>query len=300
MIDNISLYKTFVAVADCKSISGVARQMYVSQPAVSTEILSLESKLSVKLFFRTNKGMALTPEGELLYEYAKNALSYLESGEDKLREVTGLRSGVLRIGASDMTLRFFLLDYIERFRESYPDVRLAVTNAPTPRTLEALRSGQIDFAVITEPAEGREDDLELIPVHEIHDIFVATERFAVAAEKKVPLSRLRDFPVMMLSGRTSTREYVKNVLGDGFPEPDIELATSDLLLEFALRSIGIASIVEEFAAGAIASGRLRKLDLARDIPPRRFLLAYQKKLPLGAAAKEMIRTIQTDIEDKKL
>lgn len=299
MIDNISLYKSFVAVSDHGSISAAARALYVSQPAVSAEIISLESKLKVKLFFRTSRGMTLTPEGRLLYDYIRSAFSFLNAGEEKLREITGLRSGLLRIGASDMTLRFFLLDYIEQFRNKYPDVRLSVTNAPTPRTLEALRNGQIDFGVISEPSldEGS-DDLVLIPVYTIHDIFVCRPKYDIAGRRNICARELAEYPIMMLSGSTSTRKYVQSILGSDLPEPDIELATSDLLLAFALRGIGIASIVEDFAADALRSGELVKLDMEKPLPPRRFLLAYLKNLPLGAAAKQMISEITEKARDK--
>lgn len=297
MIDNLSLYKSFVAVAECGSISAAARKLYVSQPAISADIMALESKLKVKLFFRTSRGMTLNPEGRILYEYVCNAFSFINAGEDKLREVSGLRTGLLRVGASDMTLRFFLLDYIARFREQYPDVRLSVTNAPTPKTIEALRSGQIDFGVISEPVSDAED-LALIPVYTIWDIFVCSPKFEIAKKRNIRAEDLAGYPMMMLSGSTSTRQYVQSVLGPEFPPPDIELATSDLLLAFALRGIGIASIVEDFAKEALAAGRLVKLDMEKTLPPRRFMLAYLKKLPLTAAAKRIIAEITNDISAK--
>ena len=80
MIDNITLYKTFVAVADSESISAAARALYISQPAVSSEIAQLEDKLGTKLFFRTNRGVSLTPEGTLLYGYIKRGFSFPRGG----------------------------------------------------------------------------------------------------------------------------------------------------------------------------------------------------------------------------
>ncbi|NLK38956.1 MAG: LysR family transcriptional regulator [Clostridiales bacterium] len=292
MIDNISLYKSFVAVAECGSISAAARSLYVSQPAISADIIALESKLKVKLFFRSSRGMTLNPEGRLLYDYISNAFSFINAGEEKLREVSGLRTGLLRVGASDMTLRFFLLDYIARFREKYPDVRLSVTNAPTPKTIEALRSGQIDFGVISEPVTADSaNDLILVPVYTIRDIFVCSPKYEIAYKSGIGAEDLAGYPIMMLSGSTSTRQYVQSMMGPDFPPPDIELATSDLLLAFALRGIGIASIVEDFAAEALAAGRLVKLDMKKSLPPRRFMLVYLKKLPLSAAAKQIVAEI---------
>ena len=69
----------------------------------------------------------------------------------KLQEMQGFSKGEIRIGASDMTLQFYLLSYLERFHEAYPGIRVKVTNAPTPETLHNLKEGQIDFGVISTP-----------------------------------------------------------------------------------------------------------------------------------------------------
>ncbi len=293
MIDNITRYKTFIAAAESGSVSEAAKKLFVSQPAVSADIAALENALCVKLFFRSNRGVTLTPEGKVLYEYVKKAFAFLETGEEKLREITDLRSGSLRIGASDMTLRFYLLDFITSFRERYPDVHLHITNAPTPRTLEALRGGAIDFGVISEPLSSSEaDDVVFLPVREIHDIFIAAPSYGITEEKKVTDERLAQEPIIMLEPHTSTRRYVSEWLGNGFPVPAIELATSDLLLEFAERGIGVSSIVEDFAKDAIREGRVKKIDLARPSPARRFFVVYLKKMPLSAAGRKMLSMLE--------
>lgn len=288
MIDNIARYRTFLTVAESASVSEAAKKLYVSQPAVSADIAALEDELRVKLFFRGNRGVTTIPEGRVLYEYVKKAFAFLETGEDKLREITGLRSGALRIGASDMTLRFYLLDYIETFRRRYPDVHLSVTNAPTPKTVEALRGGSIDFAVISEPLPADTDDLALLPAREIRDVFIAAPQYAITKEKQVTKERLMREPIIMLERRTSTRRYVSAFLGEDFPPPAIELATSDLLLAFALRGIGISSIVYDFAAEAIRDGRVSEIDLKEPLPPRRFFVAYLRKMPLSVASRAML------------
>ncbi|MBQ7377008.1 MAG: LysR family transcriptional regulator [Clostridia bacterium] len=289
MSDNVSRYATFLATAECSSVSRAAKQLFVSQPAVSAEIAALENSLKVKLFFRSNRGVTLTPEGRVLYEYIKKAFAFIEAGEEKLREISGLKTGLLRIGASDMTLRFFLLDYIAAYRAEYPDVRVNITNAPTPKTIESLRGGMIDFAVVSEPISlTGNDDLFFIPVRKIQDIFVAAPTLPIAQEKKISKEMLATYPMVMLERHTSTRRYVSSCLGADFPAPAVELATSDLLLEFAERGIGVASVVEDFAAKSIADGRVVKLDVDLALPPRRFYVVYLKRLPLSAAASAMM------------
>lgn len=284
---NLDLYKVFLTVAESKSISEAAKQLYVTQPAVSSSIISLEASLDVRLFIRESRGIRLTTEGEALYEYVKTAFMYLKAGEDKLHDIRSLAGGILRVGASDMTLRFYLLDYLERFNLLYPAVRLSVTNAPTPRTMKALRAEQIDFGVVSGPVEDSEAaDAVLIPVRKIRDIIIASDKFGVGKDgNPVRVEELSRYPLVMLEKGTSTRSYLDKLLPLPMRSPDIELATSDLVLAFARRGIGIACIVEDFAKDDLESGLLHEIKLTEPFETRDFYLTYSKKYPQSTASK---------------
>lgn len=293
MTGSLDLYRVFLCAAESGSISAAAKRLFVTQPAVSSAIMSLEASLEVKLFSRESRGIKLTPEGEVLYEYVKTALLYLKAGEDKLRDIHALAGGVLRVGASDMTLRFFLLDYLERFNVLYPAVRLSVTNAPTPRTMKAIRSEQIDFGVVSGPfEEGEDTDVELIPVRKIRDVVIASNKYE-AGKDGIPVeaAELALYPFIMLEKGTTTRRYLDSLLPPSMRSPDIELATSDLVLDFARRGIGIACIVEDFAKSDLDSGALHEIRLTEPFPPRDFFLVYNKKYPQSPAAKKFIEIV---------
>ena len=113
-----------------------------------------------------------------------------------------LEEGELCIGASDMTLQFYLLEYLERFHEKYPKIRVTVKNAPTPETLKMLQEGMIDFGVISTPIQKRMD-FKFRKVRDIQDVFVAGKKFEYLAEKQAFLQRLRD-----TSGHVLRGEYI--------------------------------------------------------------------------------------------
>lgn len=298
MSENLMLYKYFVAAAEERSITSAAKKLYVSQPAVSAGIARLEDYLGTALFFRTNKGIALTAEGALLLDYIKKAFSFIEAGEDKLRELSGLREGVMRIGASDMTLKFVLFDYIKTFKSEHPGVRLIISNNPTPKTLAELRSGEIDICAISSPVPPSED-LEVIPVRSIRDIFVCAPGYPV--RDTLTLEELSAERLIMLDRETSTRRYIDDMLSGGGRAritPDIELATSDLLIESAIRGFGISAVVEDFAREYIERGELREVKIEEEIPERELMIVYLRGIQLSAAAKEFIRIV-TDKKSTK-
>ncbi len=305
MIDSPSLYFVFHRVAVCGSISAAAKELFLTQPAVSASVKKLERILNTALFFRTGRGVSLTPQGEILFGYIDRAFALLENGEDKLRDVTALRDGILRIGASDMTLRFYLLDHLQSFHETYPGVRLHVTNAPTPDTLEALRAGQIDFGVISGPLDQThavDEDLIYRPVRTFRDIFIESTAASVR-EAPQTAEELLSMPLILLDGPTSTRTYIDRWFAshcDGrVPTAAIELATSDLILAFTARGIGVGCVAEDFARDAIAAHTVREIPLADALPEREFYLVTLKNIPLSAAAEAFLLTLSEKTESEK-
>ena len=294
MVSNLSLYRIFLETAKHGSISAAAKHLYVTQPAVSVGIIQLETELGVKLFHRMSRGIKLTQEGEALYEYVSTAINTLENGEKKLRDMNNLDGGILRVGASDMTLKFYLLDHLEKFNREHPKVHLTVSNNPTPRSIEELKKGNIDFCVISEPVK-EDSEIAYKKVKTVRDIMVCTPEKYAELGNGTPqdFTTLLNNTVVMLDRETSTRKYEEDWMRKcGVPaemlEPEIELATSDLVVEFAMRGIGIGCIVDQFAKQAIAEGKLKEIPLKQPFPPRSFMIAYLKKTQLGSGARHFI------------
>ena len=126
---NLELYKVFYYVATTLSFSEASRQLFISQSAVSQSIKTLEKKLNHPLFIRSTKKVLLTPEGELLLQHVKPALQLLDEGESLLSG-DNLLKGQLRIAASDTICRYFLIDYLQKFHQTYPDVRIKSQTVP--------------------------------------------------------------------------------------------------------------------------------------------------------------------------
>lgn len=287
---NLEYYKIFYYVASYKSITLAAEMLSISQPAVSQAVKHLESNLSCTLFVRTSKGVRLTKEGEMLFSYVQRGYETILSGEKKLSEMLNLKQGEICIGASDMTLQFFLLPYLEEFHERYPGIRVTVTNAPTPETLRHLADGKIDFGIVSTPV-GEKPYLKIIPVKEIRDVFVAGRKFEYLNGQTLSYHSLMELPVMCLEGNTSTRQYVECFLAEEGVQlrPEFELATSDMLIQFAVRNLGIASVVEDFAAEYIKSGELFRLAFDRELPKREFCIVSNERIPMSAAASTLLR-----------
>lgn len=285
MISNLEYYKVFYYVAKTGSVTGAAKALSISQPAVSQAMKQLESSLGTELIFRASRGVKLTREGQLLFSYVEKGYEQIELGLEKVMQLKNMEGGEIRIGASDMTLQYFLLPYLEKFHEQYPEIKVVVTNAPTPETLVLLESGRIDFGVVSTPFEAQKG-LEIIPVREIEDIFVAGRRFIAYKNKTLDLQELEKLPLICLEKNTSTRTYLDAYLEQHNVriQPEFELATSDMIVQFALRSLGVGSVVRDFAAGYLESGMLFSLRFNKMIPKRSFCVVRATKMPMSEAA----------------
>lgn len=286
---NLEYYKIFYYVGKYKSITLAAKELSLSQPAVSQSVKHLEDDLGIELFVRTPKGVRLTQEGEVLYAYVARGYEAICLGEKKVKELLNLDSGEIRIGASDMTLRFYLLDHLEVFHEKYPKIKIQVTNAPTPETLSHLQEGRIDFGVITTPVEENKN-LKLQKVRMIRDVFVAGEKYREYYGRTLSFSALEQMPLICLEGETSSGTYVDRCLAENqvVLSPEFELATSDMLVQFAKRGLGVASVVRDFAKEAIDAGELFVLNFEKQIPPRHMCIVTDQRLPMSAAANTLL------------
>ncbi len=290
---NLEYYRIFYHVVKEGSITAAANVLCVSQPAVSQTIRQLETALGTPLLLRAQKGVRLTAEGQALFRYVERGYELILQGENALQSMLELEQGEIHIGASDMTLKYYLLPFLEQFHEKYPKLKVYVTNGPTPETLRNLREGKIDFCIVSGPLQDTEG-IQAQAVKEIRDVFVAGSRFAGLKGEKLPWKVLQEQPVICLEQETSSRKYIDSFLKENgvLLQPEFELATSDMIVQFALRNLGIGAVVEPFAEEYIRTGELFELEFCSNIPKRAFYVVTDKKNPLSKAAKSLLELLQ--------
>ena len=217
----------------------------------------------------------------------KRSMEIIES------EMQNLEIGEIRIGASDMTLRFYLLPFLESFHEKYPQIKVTVTNAPTPETLQFLREGRIDFGIVSTPFE-KTDFLKTIPVREMEDVFVAGRRFLPYKNRTLDFQELEQLPLICLEHNTSTRSYMDNFLSKNQVSirPEFELATSDMIVQFALRNLGVGCVMKDFARQYVEEGLLFELRFNKMIPKRQFCVVLNTKVPMSRASSRLLEIME--------
>jgi DNA-binding transcriptional LysR family regulator len=276
MDHNLSQYKIFYEVAKIGNISKAAKELYLSQPAISKSISKLEDSLEMVLFTRNSRGVQLTEEGKLLYHHTQAAFEELNRGELELKRVKDFNIGHLRIGVSNTLCKYILLPYLKEFIEKYPHIKISIKSQSTSHTTPMLEQQQIDLGLIAEPANRR--SLLFHPVMDIHDMFVATKSYLdhLYLREGPDADLFRTGNILLLDKNNITRKYIDEYLNENqiVPNQLLEVTTMDLLIEFAKIGLGIGCVIKEFVREELDRGDLVRIPMEPAIRKRTVGFAY--------------------------
>lgn len=288
---NYELYKVFYHVANTLSFSEASKQLFISQSAVSQSIKVLEKKLNQTLFIRSTKRVQLTPEGEILLKHIEPAMNLIKQGENQLLEANTLNGGQLRIGASDTICRYYLIPYLKKFHQKYPNVHIKVTNQTSIECAKLLESGQVDFSITNYPNSGLSNTQNVRIIHEFYDIFVANEEYHALKGKTVSLKELKTYPILMLDRKSTTSEFLHSMFQRHQLDlvPEIELNSNDLLIDLARIGLGIAFVPNYCIPDTEKD--LFIVNLEESLPSRQMVVAFNENLPISQAAKQFMEML---------
>ena len=258
---NIPLYHIFLTVARSSSISGAAKSLYISQPAVSKSIKKLEESLGVSLIKRSSKGITLTNEGNILYRYLHSAFETISAGEDTLRHIHELGIGHIRIGVSSTLCKHILLPCLKDFLTEYPHMQITI-------------SGQI------------------------HDIFVSSPQYAKGLIERENISSndiINNSNLILLDKNNLTRKFINNYLSSWEISSDtaMEVNSMELLIDFVKTGLGVGCIIKEFIKEELNNKSLIQIKTPSTIKPRQICFAYSKSLPSDSACTSLINFLKS-------
>lgn len=288
MAVNFEYYRFFYYVAKYGNMTQAAKALRNSQPNVTRIMNNLEHELGCHLLIRSNKGVTLTAAGEQLYSHVASAFEQLQLGEDEVSRNLQLQSGSIIIGASETALHIYLLSRLRHFRHKYPNIKLKILNYTTPQAMKNLRTGQIDLAVVATPTFTTSPYKE-ITLRPFQDILACGPRYASLALSEISLQDIIKYPLICLDKHTNTYKYFNEFFLSHhlILDPDIEVATSDLILPMIINDLGIGLLPQDLARDALADGSVYKLHLKEQIPERQICLVYDAKRELSMTAKAL-------------
>ena len=292
---SLDLYKIFCTVVRTGGMSAAAKELFITQPAVSMAVKQLEDKLGKPLVVRSPKGIKPTAEGGVMYDYLCQAFGLIDAAEKKYTEMAELKTGDVKIGASDTIMGRFLLPYIEKYLEKYPGINFKITNRTTYGTVNLLKSGQVDVGFVNLPLDDVQG-LEISKCLAVRDCVIGGVKYSGLCKKGITFKELSGLPLMLLeTDSNSRRAQDRFAAANGYIlSPAVELGSSDLITRCVKINLGVAIVTKEFTD--IDNETVFEIPFTPEFPERAIGMIRLKNVGLSHAAGNFAEMFDNNIK----
>jgi DNA-binding transcriptional LysR family regulator len=289
----------FAALARCGSFTAAARELFLTQSAVSHAIKALEGDLGCRLVDRVGRTIRLTPAGERMLRHTERILREMGAARSGVEDVSKWGHGRLRVGASTTACQHILPAALREFRESFPKCIIKIEPGDHSRQLELLRSGQVDLAILLEPMGGSSDDLVFVPLFEDELKFFVAPQHPWARLGSVPRESLAEETLVLYNKASYTSRLVADYFRQEGAEVSnsIELGSMEAIKELVKLGLGPGVLAPWVAAAEVANGTLVALPLGKRKLKRRWCVAYWKGRRLALAEEIFVGLCETVAKD---
>ena len=258
----------FKAVAEEGSFTAAAKQLHVSQSAISRQVKLLEEELGGPLLHRGARGVTLTSSGELLLSLAHRLNRDVKNVVAQIAETHDLLRGSLTI-AGGMTVCLHVLPRVLRdYHKKYPGIDIKVVTGRNETILALLRGHEVDLALLTLPIQDK--DLEVIPVLKEEMVVVTAKNHPLAKQKSVDVDTLASYPQILYEEGSNTRRVQERLFAQTERTLNVAMETENVEITKAMVGAGLgitlipyAAIEREVRAGRLAITRVRGQRLYR-------------------------------------
>ena len=286
---DLELYRVFYIVAKHKHMTRASEELHISQPAISQSIKKLEDQLGGTLFLRSNKGMELTEEGKMFYEYVKGALELINNAENEFTSFKDLSKGEIKIGCSTTLTKLVLMDALKNFHLEYPNININITNDLTSNLINDLKLGKLDFVVFNE-SNIKETNLNLEKIKELKQGFIYNPEFY--DDNVNTFEDLNNVPLILQKEESNSRKLLDYIALQNNVKliPKMEVVSQELITEFTNIGLGIGFAIIDLAKRNFKN--LKELNINKKIPNINIYLATNKSVSLTFASKMFIKYLK--------
>lgn len=283
---DLELYRVFYIVAKHKHMTKASEELHISQPAISQSIKKLEEQLGGTLFLRSNKGMELTEEGKMFFEYVKGALELIRNAENEFTSFKDLSKGEIKIGCSTTLTKLILLDVLKKFHFDYPNINIDITNDLTSNLITDLKLGKLDFVIFNE-SNVKETNLKLKKIKELKQGFIYNSLFY--KDEINNFEDLNHYPLILQKEESNSRKLLDHIALNNNMKllPKMEVVSQELIAEFTNIGLGIGFVIIDLAKRNFKD--IKELKLNEKIPNINIYLATNKSISLTFASRTFIK-----------
>jgi LysR family transcriptional regulator, low CO2-responsive transcriptional regulator len=259
---NITLrqMRVFAAVARNLSFTRAARELHLTQPAVSQQVKLLEEEVGLPLFEQIGRKVHLAPTGAELLRYTEQAMELLRQAAESLAAMRGLKRGVLKLGAVS-TAKYFAPSLLSAFKPAYPEVTIKFAVGNREEIIQQLAANEIDLVIMGRPPRELETVAEPFAKHPL--VLIASPRHPLANKRRIKLSQLATESLLIREEGSGTRASMERVFRErGVPiQVSMEVSSNETIKQAVMADMGISFISSHTVGLELAAGKLIILDV---------------------------------------
>ena len=289
---NLNQLRAFYQVAKCQNVSLAAKNLFVSQPAVTAQVKLFEDNCGLKLFKKKGRNLQLTDEGKTLYNYARKVFEYEKKIEDAVEQMKELKQGILRLGSARTYARYFMPFLLTGFRDAYPNIKIHLDEGSSREMIISLGELKNEVVIIARAEDN--PNISFIPFSREEVVLLLSPDHRLARKKSIPFEQLADEPIILKDRGSGTRRLVDQLFIQNNCTPNVLMETGDAEIIKLLVQHGeaISFLVKEAVAVELQAGKLATVPIQDQSIFLDVSIAYLKNQPLSTPARAFLASME--------
>ncbi len=289
---NLNQLRAFYQVAKCQNVSLAARQLFVSQPAVTAQVKLFEESCGLKLFKKKGRSLILTDEGRTLFNHAKKVFEYEKRIEDALEQMKELKKGSLKLGSARTYARYFMPFLLTGFRDAYPHIKIHLDEGSSREMINSLIELRNEVVIVAKADEKK--NIAFIPFSREELVLILPPNHHLANEDSIVFEQFSREPIIMKDKGSGTRKLVDELYSNNNVIPNILMETGDaeIIKLLVQHGEGVSFLVKEAVVSEIQEKKLVTVPLKDNSIFLDVSIAYLKNQPLSPSAQAFLNSLE--------
>ncbi|NNF98305.1 MAG: LysR family transcriptional regulator [Desulfobacteraceae bacterium] len=290
---NLNHLRIFYHAARNLSFTTAAKDLFITQPAVTAQLKTFESAINMKLFRKRGRGIDLTDQGEILFEYAKKIFAVEKQIEGTIKSMANLEQGTLRLGTTKAYARYLMPYILSSFHASHPRIKIHLNEGSSRDMAHSLISFKNEVAVIAQAGEN--EKVAYIPYSQEELVVIISVNHHLASRREVSIEELAKEPIIMKENGSGTRRVVSSLFESHGYHPNVLMETSntEFIKQLVQRGEGFSMVVKASVAQEIEDKKLVSIPISGRKYHLDVSIAYLKDQTLSPPANAFIKSLQS-------
>ena len=289
---NLNQLRAFYQAAKCQNFSVAAKNLFVSQPAVTAQIKLFEENCGLKLFKKKGRNLFLTEEGKTLFNYARKIFEYERKIEDAVEQMKELKKGSLRLGSARTYARYFMPFLLTGFREAYPHIKIHFDEGSSLEMIQSLLDLKNEVVIIAKADD--HPNIAFIPFSREELVLILPPNHRLANKDRIRFAQIAEAPIIMKDPGSGTRKLVDELFAKNNCTPNILMETGDaeIIKLLVQHGEGVSFLVKEAVAVELQEKKLVTVPLKKEPIFLDVSIAYLKTQPLSPPAQAFLTSLE--------